>query len=53
MWLKKPKLSQTLIHKPAQAVTKLGMRRKYEYSSSLMHGTDEEEWHKVYGDITK
>lgn len=33
-------MSQTLIHKPPQAVTKLGMRCKYEYSSSLTHTTD-------------
>lgn len=33
-------MSQTLLHKPPQAVTKLGTRCKYEFSSALMHGTD-------------
>lgn len=40
MWLKNIELSQTLIHKPPQAVTKLGMRWKHEDSSSVTHGTD-------------
>jgi len=44
-------MSQTLIYKTPQAVTKLGVRCKYEYSSSWMHGTEEQEKHKVYGDI--
>jgi len=40
MWLKNTEMSQTFTHKPPQAVTKLGMRCKYEYSSLLMHRTD-------------
>lgn len=40
--LKNTEMSQTLIQKPPRAVTTLGMRCKYEYSSSLSHGTDGE-----------
>lgn len=39
-------MSQTLIHKPPQAVTKLGMRCKYEYSSSLTHTTESKKGEK-------
>lgn len=35
-----PRWVKTLLHKPPQAVTKLGTRCKNEYSSPLMHGTD-------------
>lgn len=33
-------MSQTLIYKTPQAVTKLGVRCKDEYSSSQMYGTE-------------